>query len=93
MNDHDLNPETKNPEKEEALPETLKVGNLEINKISEKSKKSIASRVLIGLTLAAIAIPCLIYGSWAWLAWVMVVAGFTGYEIIRAPQKKAQWYT
>ena len=93
MNDHDLNPETKNPEKEEALPETLKVGNLAINKISEKSKKSIASRVLIGLTLAAIAIPCLIYGSWAWLALIMVVAGFTGYEIIRAPQKKAQWYT
>lgn len=93
MSDPELNPETLNPEKEEDFPETRKIGNFEINKISEKGKKSIVSRVLIALGLIVIAVPCLFYGSWAWLALVTIVAAFAAYEIIHAPQKKAQWYT
>lgn len=91
MNDEkDL--ETIVPAQEEAFPETVRVGSFEVNKISEKGKKSIRSRVLVALLLIAIALPCLVFGGWAWFALVTVAGAMAGYEIIHAPQKKPRWY-
>lgn len=92
MSEKPLDPETLNPAKEEPLPDTHKIGNIEVNNISEKGKKSIRSRVLVAIILIAIAVPCLIYGSWAWFGLVALASAFAGYEIVRAPQKPARWY-
>ncbi len=92
MSELPIDPETINPEKEAELPKTRKVAGLQVNEISEKGKKSIVSRVAIALALILVAVPCLFYGSWAWIGLVTVVAAFAGYEIVRAPQKKARWY-
>ncbi len=92
MSEKPIDPETLNPVSEEPLPDTHKVGNIEINNISEKGKKSIRSRVLVAIILIIIAVPCLFYGSWAWFGLVALAAVFAGYEIVRAPQKPARWY-
>lgn len=92
MSEQPLDPETINPASEEPLPERRKIGNLEVNAISEKGKKSIRSRILVAVILIIIAVPCLFYGSWAWFGLVALASVFAGYEIVRAPQKPARWY-
>ncbi len=59
-----------------------------VNQISEGAKKSLKSRVIVAIVLAIIAIPCVVIGSWAYLALTLVGMAFGVFEIIRAPQKK-----
>lgn len=92
MSDEQQDLETINPVKEEDFPETVKIGSLEVNKISEKGKKSIRARVIVALIMIAAVLPCLIFGGWFWFALVTVVGAMAGYEIVKAPQKKARWY-
>jgi CDP-diglyceride synthetase len=92
MSDQEKDLETINPTTEAELPESFRIGTIEVNKISEKGKKSIKTRVLVALLLIAIALPCLVLGSWAWFALVTVAGAMAGYEIVRAPQKKPRWY-
>ncbi len=92
MSDENKDLETITPAKEADLPETVRIGTIEVNKISEKGKKSIRSRILVALIMIAVTLPCLIFGSWAWFAFVTVVGAMAGYEIIKAPQKKPRWY-
>ncbi len=92
MNDENEDLETITPAQEAELPERVRVGVIEVNKISEKGKKSTRSRLLVALIMIAIALPCLIFGGWFWFTLVTVAGAMAGYEIIKAPQKKAQWY-
>ena len=92
MSDEQRDLETINPVKEEGFPETVRVGSLEVNKISEKGKKSIRARVIVALIMIAVVLPCLIFGGWFWFALVNIVGAMAGYEIVKAPQKKARWY-
>ena len=57
MSDEQQDLETINPVKEEDFPETVKVGSLEVNKISEKGKKSIRARVIVALIMIAVVLP------------------------------------
>ena len=56
------------------------------NTLSVDTKKSMKSRILIGLILALTIPPFIFIGDYAFLALMLVVAGIAAYEIIRVPQ-------
>lgn len=62
-----------------------------VNTLDEKKKKSMKNRILVGVGLAAVAVPALIVGSWFWFALITAFAGFAIYEIIHAKGKKFHW--
>ena len=66
--------------------------HIEINPLDEKKKKSMGNRIIVAAILIAIALPCIILGSWYWFAFVAVFLGIAAYEVLKAPQKKYKWY-
>lgn len=66
--------------------------HIEINPLDEKKKKSMGNRIIVAAILIAIALPCIILGSWYWFAFVAVFLGMAAYEVLKAPQKKYKWY-
>lgn len=65
---------------------------IEVNKLDEKKKKSLANRLIVAAILMVVAIPCVIIGGWAWFAFITFFLGIAVYEIMKAPQKKYRWY-
>ena len=63
-----------------------------VNKLDEKKKASLLSRVIIGVILAATGIPAMILGSWYFLGYVAFFLLFAIYEILHATGKKYGWY-
>ena len=61
---------------------------IEKNKISIATKSSMKMRILVGLLLACIGIPCLILGGWWYFALIFVVLLFSIYEIVHAPTNR-----
>ena len=43
-------------------------GGIHVNEITEKTKKSFITRTITALVLAAVCIPCLLFGNYAFLA-------------------------
>lgn len=52
------------------------------NKLSSTQKTSIKVRTITGLVLAAIAIPCIIFGNWFFLALTLFIAISCAYETV-----------
>ena len=77
---------------ESAEPKTDRIGNIEINHVSEKAKASLKSRIAYAIVMALIAIPCLVFGGWFWFAFVGLLVVLIGREIVMAVQKKPQWW-
>ena len=65
---------------------------IELNALDAKKKKSMTSRILVGVVLAAVALPALFVGSWFWFALMSFFLGFATYEIIHARNKKYHWF-
>lgn len=61
---------------------------IEKNKISEKTKSSMKMRVIVGLIMLAVGIPCLILGGWWFFALITLIIGFSTYEIVHAPTNR-----
>lgn len=63
-----------------------------INKLDDKKKKSMKSRIIVGVILAVVGLPALFLGGWFWFAVMSVFFGFAIYEFIHATGKKYPWY-
>lgn len=55
---------------------------IEANEITKEQKASLLVRVITGLVMAAICIPCLFLGGWFFFFLIVVVAIFCGYELV-----------
>ncbi len=60
-------------------------------KLDEKKKKSLRSRVIFGILIAAIGLPALFVGSWFFFGVVFFFFIFAIYEFIHLPGKKYHW--
>ncbi len=63
-----------------------------VNQLDEKKKKSMKSRIIVGLILALVGFPCMIVGSWFYLAFITFFFIFAIYEFVHASQKKYHWF-
>ncbi len=57
-----------------------------MNKISEDTRKSFATRVITAIALLAVGVPTIIIGDWFFFIVVMLVAIIAIYEFLKAPQ-------
>ncbi len=62
--------------------------HIEVNKLDEKKKKSLANRLIVAGVLIVLAVPALILGGWFWFAFITLALGVAVYEVMKAPQKK-----
>ena len=56
-----------------------------INKLSLSSKNSMLTRILTGIVLMAVVIPCIAYGNWPFFVLSILLAIVGIHEILRAP--------
>ena len=68
-------------EKKEHKP----TGQIEVNELSEKTKKSMKGRILVALAMIAIVGPASVLGGYFWFAIVSIVFLFAAFELIKAP--------
>lgn len=61
---------------------------IEINKISEKTKKSFKIRTITAFVLLAICVPCLVLGGWFFFGVILAVLCFATYEFIHVLRTK-----
>lgn len=61
---------------------------MEVNKISKETQKSMKTRIITGIVMALIILPCTIIGDWVFLALVSFIVGVGLYEIIKSTGKK-----
>ena len=66
--------------------------HIEINELDEKKKKSMISRIIVGVVLALTGIPSVIFGGWVFFVFISFFFGFAIYEFIRVTNKKYKWY-
>lgn len=66
--------------------------HIEVNQLDEKKKKSMKSRIIVGLVLAALGFPALFFGGWIFFAFITFFVFFAIYEYISAKQKTYPWY-
>ena len=62
------------------------------NEITNDTKKSFKSRVIVGAILTCIVVPCAILGGWFYLILVGAFVACATYEIASAPTKKFDWF-
>ena len=58
------------------------------NELDEKKKTSMRGRLVVSGVLIAFALPCIIFGSWAWFAFVTLFLLIAIHEMIKVPKKK-----
>lgn len=58
------------------------------NEISDSAKKSLVARIITGIVLAIIGIPCLVLGSWYYFGLTVIVTVFAAFEIVKASNLK-----
>ena len=58
------------------------------NEISESAKKSLVTRIITGVVLAAVTVPCVIIGGWYFFFFSTVVALLSAFEIVKASNLK-----
>lgn len=63
-------------------------GGIHVNEITEKTKKSFITRTITALVLAAVCIPCLLFGNYAFLALLVLVSMGAIYEFIHVLKGK-----
>lgn len=64
---------------------------IEPNQLDEKKKASMKSRVIVGLILAAVGLPCMFLGSYPFFVFISFFLIFAVFEIIRAKGKRYAW--
>lgn len=65
---------------------------MEINKINVDTQKSMKKRIITGLIMAIVGIPCIVLGDWFFLALVVFISIFAIWEAIKVTGKKYSWY-
>ena len=66
--------------------------HIEVNALDEKKKKSMKSRIIVGLILAITGLPAMFFGGWFFFAFITFFLVFAIYEFLTAPRKKYPWY-
>lgn len=59
---------------------------IQVNNISDDAKKSFKNRVIIGIILALIVLPCIILGNYAFMCLIFLATVISTHEICKAPQ-------
>lgn len=62
---------------------------IETNKLSEDTKKSMATRTITAVILAVLAVPAIIFGRWWFLLFVIAALFMIIHEFINAPKNKS----
>lgn len=58
------------------------------NQISDSAKKSMLTRIITGIVLAIVCVPCLILGSWFFFFLTVVITFFAAFEIVKVSSLK-----
>ena len=58
------------------------------NELSNDAKKSMKSRVLVGVIMFITLVPLFILGDYFFFALILFICGVSTYEIIKAPQNE-----
>ena len=66
--------------------------HFEVNSLDEGKKKSMKSRIIVGIILALVGFPAMFFGGWVFFVFISFFLGFAIYEFIHAKQKKYPWY-
>ncbi len=62
------------------------------NELSSDTKKSMKSRILVGVILFITLVPLFILGDYFFFALILFICGVSTYEIIKAPQNETKKY-
>ena len=68
--------------------EGLMMAKIQKNEISASAKKSMVTRILTGIAMAAVTIPALVFGGWFFFFAVLVLALISAIEIVKASKLK-----
>ena len=60
---------------------------VEVNNVSKEMKKSIKTRVITAIILVLVAVPALFFGSWPFVALILLLGIGATFEFIKAPGK------
>ena len=63
-----------------------------VNQLDDKKKKSMKSRIIVGVILAVTGLPATFFGGWVYFAFISFFLAFAIYELIHAPRKKYPWF-
>ncbi len=61
---------------------------IKTNEISESAKKSMVTRIITGIVMAAVAIPAIVIGGWFYFFLILVLALIAAIEIVKASNLK-----
>lgn len=64
------------------------MAKIQTNEISESAKKSMVTRIITGIAMAAVAIPAIVFGGWFFFFAVLVLALISAIEIVRVSNIK-----
>lgn len=62
------------------------------NALDDKKKASLSSRLIVAAVLIAVFVPCLILGSYFWLAFVSVALIIGTYELLHCTKREYGWW-
>ncbi|MDY6391485.1 MAG: phosphatidate cytidylyltransferase [Bacilli bacterium] len=62
--------------------------HIEVNTLDEGKKKSMKSRIIVGIILAVTGLPSMFFGGWVFFAFISFFFAFAIYEFIHATGKK-----
>lgn len=62
------------------------------NELSEQTKASLKSRIIVAIILILFLTPCIFLGSWTFFVALAVFLALAIYEILKAPKKKYRWW-
>ena len=79
-------------EKEPNKIENKVDNNFHMNHINVEGKKSMLNRVLMGIIILIILVPCIIIGDYLYFFFIFFVAMISCHEIIKAPQSLTHKY-
>lgn len=65
---------------------------IEVNHLSESGKASLKSRVIYAILMVVVSVPCLVFGGYAFAAFLTVVGVCAMVEVVKVPQKQMRWY-
>lgn len=66
--------------------------NLHVNQINPEGKKTMINRIIVGVIMFLIVVPCLILGDYVYFVLIFCIAMVSCHEIIMAPQSLTHKY-
>ena len=61
---------------------------IETNELSEETKHSMVARIITGICIALVCVPCIILGSWYFFFLTVLITIFSAFEIVRVSNLK-----